>query len=257
MQTAKEKILKIMERLRTEEELYAVMSVCTRMPFVYCMPETYDDTVLLYFDTDDAKEGTKRFLEQKDPIQLAKIDKKDRLAFFTGLYPMGVNAITVNYGISEGLSFQLNDLVRRQSEDKLPNGQMRIENPELHLTALYFAQELKKGAAGSEETTENKEERTQALNGLNEELLAHFRKGTYLVAVTEDKKRPVLEKKGVSYQPIFTDVQEFQKFNREKIFQALAVTFENIPRTLPKETDGVVINPLGVDIVLKITHQKE
>lgn len=248
MQTVKSWLQKMMARLRSEEELYVVMSMCTHMPFVYCTPETYDDVVFLYFTREEAQEGTKWLLEAKNPIQLAKIDKEDRLAFFTSLYPMGVNAIALNYRLSEQIVFQLNDLVRRQSEEQMPKGQMRIENPEFHLTALYFSQELKKGMKRQEEGL------PEELNALNEELIAHFRQGTFLVAAAEGNKRPILEKGEMSYQPLFTDLREFQKFDREKKFQAMVVKYENIPKMLPKGTDGVTVNPLGVDIVLKIAH---
>lgn len=248
MQTVKGWVQKIMAQLRSEEELYVVMSMCTHMPFVYCTPETYDDVVFLYFSKEEAQEGAKWLLEAKNPIQLAKIDREDRLAFFTSLYPMGINAIAVSYRLSEQIVLQLNELVRRQSAEQPPGGQVRIENPEFHLTALYFSQELKKGTRRREEGL------PEELSALNEELIAHFRHGTFLVAAAEENKLPVLEKGGASYQPLFTDLREFQKFNREKKFQAMAVKYENIPKMLPKGTDGVTVNPLGVDIVLKIAH---
>lgn len=240
-------IQETMAKIRMHSELYAVISVCTHMPFVYCDPNSYDDEIFLYFDKNDAKKGTKRLLEEKNPIQIVQIDVPSRLAFFTSLFSMGVNAICVNFGLESEISFQLDQLIRRQSPDQMPKDQIRVENPELHLTALYFAQEFKKNA-------EYKDVLSEELRELNEEMIAHFRRGTYIVAVDEGNKLPILQKGGVPYQPLFTDIWEFQKFNPKKKFGAMVVPFGDIKDKLSKETQGVVINPFGADIILKITN---
>ncbi len=239
-------IQKIMFRIRNHDEIFAVMSICTHMPFVYCDPDTYDDEVFIYFSRQEANQGARWLLENKNPIQLAKVDKKSRLAFFTSLYPMGVNAVCVNKGADRECVLKLSDLVRRQNTGHVPKGQARVENPELHLTALYFAQELRKNKNPvlSDEMKE-----------LNEELTAHFCEGTYIIAVEEGKGIPLLEKDGKSYQPLFTDVIEFQKFNRGKKFGAAVLEYKKIAGILTEETDSVAINPFGANILMKIVRR--
>lgn len=235
----------IMRKIRNCGELYAVVSLCTQMPFVYCDPESYDDEIFVYFDKDGANTGARWLLEEKNPIQLARIDKKSRLAFFTSLLPMGVNAVSVDKGLPGETKFQLDQLIRRQSAEEMPEGQIRIENPELHLTALYFAQELRKEANPKGELPEE-------LNELNEELAAHFCRGKYIIAVEEGKGIPLLRKNEDSYQPVFTDIREFQKFNREKKYGAAVIEYEKIQEVLTPETKGVAVNPFGANILLKI-----
>lgn len=235
----------IMQKIRTSEELYAVMSLCTRMPFVYCDPETYDDEVFIYFNKDEANKGARWLLEEKNPIQLARIPQKNRLAFFISLLPMGVNAVSVDKGLPKETGFQLDQLIRRQDEEQMPEGQIRIENPELHLTSLYFAQRFRKEAGSDNKPSEE-------LKELNEELAAHFCRGKYIIAVEEGKGIPLLQKDGTSYQPVFTDIREFQKFNREKKYGAAVIEYEKIKEILTPETKGVVVNPFGVNVLLKI-----
>lgn len=235
----------IMRKIRNCGELYAVMSLCTQMPFVFCDPESYDDEIFVYFDKDGANTGARWLLEEKNPIQLAKIDKKSRLAFFTSLLPMGVNAVSVDKGLPGETTFQLDQLIRRQSAEEMPEGQLRIENPELHLTALYFAQELRKEANPKGKLPEE-------LNELNEELAAHFCRGKYIIAIEEGKGIPMLQKNGDSYQPVFTDIREFQKFNQEKKYGAAVLEYEKIKEVLTPETKGVAVNPFGANILLKI-----
>lgn len=239
-----EHLKEIMSKIRNCEELYTIVSACTNMPYVYCNPETYDDEVFIYFDKTEANKGAKWLLEAGNPISLAKVDIKSRLAFFTSLFPMGVNAVCADKGLDGEVTFQLNHLVRRQEPEKMLKGQIRVENSELHLTALYFAQELRKRP--------DHKVMPEELKGLDEEIAAHFMKGTYIVAVEEGKGLPVLQKKGITYQPVFTDIREFHKFNQEKKFRAAVVEYEKIREIMAPGTEGVTVNPFGANIMLKL-----
>ena len=79
---------------------------------------------------------------------------------------MGVNCLAVNHGTDMAVSVQLSELVRRRNPDELPKGQKLVENPALHLTAMYFIQELRR-IGGAEITQEIKDlqEELSALSG--------------------------------------------------------------------------------------------
>ena len=55
-------------------------------------------------------------------------------------------------------------------------------------------------------------------------------------------------KSGDIFQPIFTDVIEFQRFNREKKFRPVVVDALKLAQVLPEEAKGIVLNPLGVNM---------
>ncbi len=74
--------LAVMKKLSTSKELFVLMSLCTKMPFVMCDPETFDDEVFLYEKEEDIKREGQRFLDQKIPLQIAKIDNKQFLHFY-------------------------------------------------------------------------------------------------------------------------------------------------------------------------------
>lgn len=238
----------LLSMMRISKELYAVMSLCTKMPYVQCDEETFDDEILLFMDENEAKEEAKKLQEAGNPVSLFKIDNKNLLSFYSSLFAIDVNCIRFKMRYEEPVAIQLGELIRRPEDDKLPNGQPRIENPALHLTALYFMQILRSG---------KEKEKQEELKALNEELSAHFQKGKYLVAVQEDKQFPVLKQKdGKIYQPVFTDLQEFAKFNVEKKFQAIAVEAVKIPAIMAKEAAGVAINPLGVNLILQMKRKE-
>ena len=142
---------------------------------------------------------------------------------------------------------QLEELIQRPAEDKLPDGQKRIENPAFHLTALYFMQIMRSLKA---------KERQEEAKELSEELAAHFAKGTFIMAVQEDKKIPLLKQDDVVFQPIFTDMMEFMKFNLNKKCRPVVVEMKNLPKVMAKEAKGVVINAMGVNLVMQVNKKE-
>lgn len=239
-------------KLRNSEWIYGLVSACTQMPYVVCDPETYDDEVLLFFREEDAKAKAKSLVDEQQPILITKVEKKFFLAFYTGLYPMGVNCLMVDQGLDSQISIQLSELVTVKKPENLKEGTEIVENPEFHLTALYFLQDIRR---------KNPPEITQELRELYEEVLAHFYRGTYIAAVGKDKKMPTLSQKdGKIYQPLFTDVQEFFKFQgtqKEVVFQPIVIKAEKIPEILSDQLDGAVINPMGMNLQLHIKKENK
>ena len=216
----------LLSSLRNAEEMYVFMSLCTKMPYVLCDEETFDDEVLLYYTEEDAQREGKKLIEQRIPIQIAKIEKKQLLGFFSSLY-----------------------LVIRPNTGDLPDGKVWVENPQLHLTALYFMQEMRR---------QEKPELTEELKGLQEEILVNYGRGRFIVAVHKENGMPMLKQKnGDAYQPIFTDILEFRKFNKEDQFKTMAIEAKNVPKMLVNEAKGVVINPYGVNLQIPIVRPEE
>lgn len=235
--------------LRTPGELYVIMSGATRLPFVFCDEETFDDEIFLYYRADDAKEKAKELQGKRYASAVVKLEDKQLLAFYTSLYTMGVNCLAVNSGTDTEISIQLSDLVIRRKSEELPEGKRPVENPALHLTAIYFMQEMRRQA---------EPQPTEELNKLQEELLAHYGKGTFVAAVREDGQVPILKQKdGSIYQPLFTDMLEFQKFARGEKMKMAVIPAAKIPEILVGEAKGVVINPFGVNVQLQVAKRKK
>ena len=235
--------------LRTPGELYVIMSGATRLPFVFCDEETFDDEIFLYYRADDAKEKAKELQGKRYASAVVKLEDKQLLAFYTSQYTMGVNCLAVNSGTDTEISIQLSDLVIRRKPEELPEGKRPVENPALHLTAIYFMQEMRRQA---------EPQPTEELNKLQEELLAHYGKGTFVAAVREDGQVPILKQKdGSIYQPLFTDMLEFQKFARGEKMKMAVIPAAKIPEILVGEAKGVVINPFGVNVQLQVAKRKK
>lgn len=238
------------EMLRKADAVYMILSLCTRMPYVVCDEKTYDDEILLYFEEEAAKAAVKKLLEKKEPVQAVKIGKKDLLAFYVSLIPLGVNCILVNQGTPVEIPIQLDEIIRRKEPEE--EGKMLIENPQLHLTALYFMQAVRKA---------QKVELTEELKALHEEMMVHYQRGTYIIPVKEQAGTLVMKQKnGQVFQPVFTDIQEYKKFlsmQKEKGIKSAVLPSEKIPGLLAPETAGVVVNPFGVNLQLQIRREKQ
>ena len=231
----------VLAHLRNAKELFVIISLHTKMPFVFCDPETFDDEVLLYKTEKEAQKGGKLLLAQKDPVNIAKLENRHLLSFYSNLFTMGVNALAVNKGLEDEIHLQLGELVKRPDMDNLPDGKKWVENPQFHLTALYFMQQMRK---------DPKQQMTEEMKEMQEELLVDLQRGKFLVAVEPDKD-------GSVFQPIFTDPDEFRKFNRENKYRTAVIEYAKIPDILAPEAKGVIVNPVGVNVPFNIARPKK
>lgn len=239
----------VLAHLRNAKELFVIISLHTKMPFVFCDPETFDDEVLLYKTEKEAQKGGKLLLAQKDPVNIAKLENRHLLSFYSNLFTMGVNALAVNKGLEDEIHLQLGELVKRPDMDNLPDGKKWVENSQFHLTALYFMQQMRK---------DPKQQMTEEMKEMQEELLVDLQRGKFLVAVEPDKGLPVLKQKdGSVFQPIFTDPDEFRKFNRENKYRTAVIEYAKIPDILAPEAKGVIVNPVGVNVPFNIARPKK
>ena len=239
----------VLAHLRNAKELFVIISLHTKMPFVFCDPETFDDEVLLYKTEKEAQKGGKLLLAQKDPVNIAKLENRHLLSFYSNLFTMGVNALAVNKGLEDEIHLQLGELVKRPDMDNLPDGKKWVENTQFHLTALYFMQQMRK---------DPKQQMTEEMKEMQEELLVDLQRGKFLVAVEPDKGLPVLKQKdGSVFQPIFTDPDEFRKFNRENKYRTAVIEYAKIPDILAPEAKGVIVNPVGVNVPFNIARPKK
>lgn len=241
---------KVLVKLRNAEAIYVLTSDFTRMPFVECDEETFDDEVFLYFEEEDAKREAQRRIQNGEMMHIVKVMNQFLLSFYTSLYPMGVNCLVTDKGLDSEKAVQLEHLVVRRKDAAEQEGKTVVENAELHLTALYFVQKLR---------AQKEPKMTEELQELNEEMMAHYIRGRYIVALTENNAVPILKQKdGRVLQPIFTDIQEFMKFqsvNKEEKFKTAVVEVDKISELAAKEAFGITVNPFGVNLVLQLPRK--
>ena len=61
-------------------------------------------------------------------------------------------------------------------------------------------------------------------------------------------------KNGDVYQAAFTDILEFQKFNREDQLRPVIVPAEKVSQVLAGDAIGVILNPMGINLPLAVNR---
>ena len=182
----------IMYRLKNAGELYVLLSMCTGEPYVVCDQETYDDEIIVFFDSQAAVEEAKEQTEAGTPVRPMKLENKQFLIFYTSLYTLGVNALLVKDGGRNSL-IQLQDFVKRNKQQGQETGEkVWVENPSLHLTMLYYMQELRK-KPGQENLPEIKEWQDEISNGFSKFLWRRRERGWLLSKSTNSYSRLSLQ----------------------------------------------------------------
>ena len=250
------------KRLEKMEYLFALFSAATHLPFVECDENTFDDEIYVFATEEMMQTFAKSYAVKKYPLQAMKLPKKMFAGFFSSLYQYGVTAVMFQ---DEGAPVRvpLSDLAEPTKMEGEMAEKLPVSNPELQLTAMYFVQEMRKPVK------ERDAEEKQQLRELEEEMAHNFFKATFIVAFDtsqipgqwdpKDKSAkiglPLIKAKdGRAFLPVFSDVVEFRKFaakSKEKRKMRLVPTpFENLIRFVPKEGEGIAINPAGVDLAM-------
>ncbi|MCI9148733.1 MAG: SseB family protein [Hungatella sp.] len=248
----------MIKKLQGLETIYASFAQTTRMPYVECDQETFDDQAYVFADEEEAKKWAKEYQEKHIPLTTVKVDKEQMLMYYSSLYLIGVNRLVFHNGA--GLSYlPLEQVVtvKRGEGENFP-----ARNATLQLTMLYFLQELRRPVQSSEDV-----ERRRNLQEMEQEMMANLVRSRYIMAVDIsqvegefDPQKPgqniripyVKNQEGEIFQPLFSDMWEFQKFskNNNSKFRLVMVPFKGLLPSLVKDAKGYILNPAGVNLVL-------
>ena len=99
--------------LQKADPLYVMISDATRLPFIECDEETYDDEALL-FDNQEAAQNIADSLTGKGYlVRSMEVPVNQRLAFFSSLFSMGINALLLNKGMDKSQLIELAEFISR------------------------------------------------------------------------------------------------------------------------------------------------
>ena len=220
--------------LRNREEVFVAYSQATRLPYVTCDEETFNDQARIFATEEEIKEYGKQLLEDKILLMGMKYEKKDYPRLYGTLYAIGVNSVIWIDG--------------EEKMSKIEPSKRPLLNPSLELSGIYFMQELRRPV---------KQEEHKNIRELEEELIANLRKAEFLIAINAEQEEdgklhiPYLKnKEDKIMQPVFTDVMEFEKFGRGKNLRVAKVTIDKLPSLMIPQANAYVVNPMGFNLVL-------
>ena len=245
------------KKLQKLDGFFTIFSPLTRMPYIHCDEETYDDQVYLFSSEEMCKEFVTEENEKKNPVVLMKIQQPQMNGFLNSLYALDVNMVIFRDDAGEN-RLELEELANRPDMEKLAKEKIPIMNPRLTLTMIYFLQELRRPIKHD----------MAHLRELEEEMIANLVKSNFILAVEamqgENPEEPtkvnlknikipyIKNKEGDIYQPLYSDFSEFRKYagpNAPKL-RISSLSFYQLPQFLIKDSKGFVINPAGTNLVL-------
>ena len=235
------------KELRNRDEVFVAYSQATKLPYVTCDEETFNDQARIFATEEEIKEYGKKLLEDKVLLMGMKYEKKDFPRLYGTLYAIGVNSVIWTDG-EEQIEVEIGRIASQRDMSKIEPSKRPLLNPSLELSGIYFMQELRRPV---------KQEEHNNLRELEEELVANLRKAEFLIAINAEKEEdgklhiPYLKnKEDKILQPVFTDVMEFEKFGRGKNLRVAKVAMDKLPGLMIPQASAYVVNPLGFNLIL-------
>ena len=236
------------KELQTRESFYVAYSQFTKLPYVVCDEESFNDQVRVFASEEQIKAYGQELLKEKILIMGMRYNRADYTKFYGLLYSLGVNSVVWTDG-DDSLEVELTDIAKRADMSKLEESKRPLYNESFQLSAIYFMQELRRPL--------KKEERTVNLRELEEEVLANLRRSEFLMVMDVDPKDPskmnlpyLKNKEEQILQPVFSDVIEMGKFTRGKKLRIAKIPFVKLPEVLMEKAYAFTFNPMGVNLVL-------
>lgn len=232
-----------------------VFSQATKMPMVFCHEETMDDYIYVYLEEADAVERAKELTAAKQPAVAVTCKDKEVLTFFGGLRLTGVNAVcfvTSKKRGAEKFLVQLTDFLKQPDFKNLPDNKRPVENPTLHLSLLYFMQEVRRPVPMEEK---------KGLKELEEEASVNLTRAQFLIPVqaaqtegeNKGKSAVLLLKndKNEVFIPVFTDAIEVRRFMKGQNTPIIHTEFLNVANMIGNsKAVGLVVNAASSNVML-------
>ena len=241
------------KELQNREFVFVAYSQVTRLPYVTCDEETFNDQAWVFSTEDGIKEYGKKRLEDKVLLMGMRYEKKDYPRFYGTLYAIGVNTVIWVDG-EEQCEVDLENIAK-QDLSKLPPEKRPLLNPALQLSGIYFMQELRRPV---------KNEERRNMRELEEEFVADLRKSEFLMVMEVSKDDPkkinipfLKDKKDQILQPVFSDVMELEKFTKGKKMRVAKLPFAKLPEVMLENAAAYVVNPMGFNLVLNKDQVKK
>ena len=237
------------------KQAFVLFSMATKHPLVVCDEETFDDQILMFTDEEKAKEKLKYFTEEKKyAVSIVKIENEGIMGLISSLPLIGVNSVVLSDG--EEIRVMVDQLVEMPDIEALRNDKVPKANPELMLSAIYYFQFLRRNV---ERTPQD----NQKLRELEEEMVVNLVRSKFILAgevvkKEEDKEEVRIHflktKDNREFLPYHVTVTDFKAFTMKnksvQKYRLIPVPFTELMKNVPEKALGVVINPIGFNLIL-------
>jgi hypothetical protein len=238
------------KELQNRDTVYVAYAQATKLPYVTCDEETYNDQVWIFSSEEGIKQFGQKKAEEKIPLLGMRFEKKAYPRLYGTLYAVGANAVVWVDG-DDQVEVEIGSIARPNDWSKIEEARRPLMNPSLQLSGIYFMQELRKPVKPEERTN------IAQIRELEEEVMANLRKSEFLMIMDQSKEDPkklnipyLKNKNGDIIQPVFSDVMELEKFTKGKKFRIAKFPFAKLQDLMIAQAKAFAINPLGINLIL-------
>lgn len=232
---------KILEQLKTTEKLWTVLVRVTNN--FYLGSEHDRPSAYLFTDKEYADNFSREVKWGGIQSKCLEIKPDQRITFFNDMYRSGFDTVTIDKG-EDSVSIALLGII-----DKGEDSDETVMNPSLVRAANQFYQELA---------------RKHAIKPMQDLMCREIYNAKFLVPVAAaqgTEGRNLIEKTGKDtyavlngpeqkkYLPVFSDWNEFMKYDKQKKCDAVAVGFSDFKKLIRK-VDGISMNPFGFNLIV-------
>ena len=236
------------QKIKTSQNLFVAYSQATRLPYVTCDEETFNDQVWFFASEAGLKQFGEQKIKERIPLAGVKVERKNFNRFFSTLAAIDVNEVVWVEG-EEKIGIDLTQIVH------LDPKKQQLFNPSLQLCGIYFMQEIRRPIPFDQRPNLREQE---------EELMVNLRKAQLFIAMEVSEQDPkkisipyMKNKDGDIIQPAFTDIMELELFSGGRKLRAARVSFDKLPGLMLPQSKYIVINPRGFNLLLNREQLKK
>ena len=123
------------KELQTRDEIFVAYSQATKLPYVICDQESFNDQVWVFATEEEIKAFGKKKLEDKILLMGMKYEKKDYPRFYGTLYAIGVNSVVWVDGENQ-IEVELTRIARQADFSQLEPKKQPLFNSTLQLSGM-------------------------------------------------------------------------------------------------------------------------
>ena len=112
------------KELQTRDAVFVAYSQATKLPYVICDEESFNDQVWVFATEEEIKAFGKKKLEEKVLLMGMKYEKKDYPRFYGTLYAIGVNSVVWVDGENQ-IEVELTKIARQAASFQLHTSAFR------------------------------------------------------------------------------------------------------------------------------------
>lgn len=244
----------IINNIKSADTLWVAATPATKsyyLGFSSSKPAAYIFSDKEYFEkySEDMKQNNVR-------IDAIENKSENRLNLFSDFYRCGYDYIIVDNG-QASVTVSIFDIINKPDYSSVPEVKRPVINPVLIRTVNNLFQRLstKQDVQGAEHQMYIELHKAKYLIPVEREEInmesVNDEEGTGVIKENSKIKIPVIENQQVGrFFPAFTDWTELRNFNSDNKFASIIATFDDI-KTLAQQTNGIVLNPKGFNLVLK------